>query len=206
MTAVSDRRNEVASRVAEAFHSTADPTRPPEVCVPQRVRQTLLPRRLSLRPAAPAARPAPGRLPPGHGPAVAARPAGRHHRRPVGLRPFDGAPLDPPLRRLRRLRACRPAPSGPAPAQPAHAAPPRPQVAAWRRPRLVAKGDPDREQVLAGLRQQPSDLPEDAVVLAEDETHVNLLPWVARQLDRPRAAAAGHDPRNQPARRDLRRR
>jgi transposase len=52
------------------------------------------------------------------------------------------------------------------------------EVAAWRRPRLVAKGDPDREQVLAGLHQQLSDLPEDAVVLAEDETHVNLLPWV----------------------------
>jgi transposase len=40
------------------------------------------------------------------------------------------------------------------------------EVAAWRRPRLVAKGDPDR------------DLPEGAVVLAEDETHLNLLPWV----------------------------
>src|SRR6266540_1570289 len=52
------------------------------------------------------------------------------------------------------------------------------QVAAWRRPRLVAKGDPDRDQVLAGLHQQLSDLPAGAVVLAEDETHVNLLPWV----------------------------
>src|SRR6266540_873133 len=45
------------------------------------------------------------------------------------------------------------------------------EVAAWRRPRLVAKGDPDRDQVIAAL-------PQDAVVLAEDETHVNLLPWV----------------------------
>ncbi len=52
------------------------------------------------------------------------------------------------------------------------------EVAAWRRPRLVAKGDPDRDQVLAGLHQQLSDLPAGAVVLAEDETHVNLLPWV----------------------------
>jgi hypothetical protein len=52
------------------------------------------------------------------------------------------------------------------------------EVAAWRRPRLVAKGDPDRDQVLAALRQAISDLPSGAVVLAEDETHVNLLPWV----------------------------
>jgi transposase len=52
------------------------------------------------------------------------------------------------------------------------------EVAAWRRPRLVAKGDPDRDQVLAGLRQTIAELPEGAVVLAEDETHGNLLPWV----------------------------
>jgi hypothetical protein len=52
------------------------------------------------------------------------------------------------------------------------------QVASWRRPHLVAKGDPDRDQVLADLRQSISDLPEGAVVLAEDETHINLLPWV----------------------------
>jgi len=52
------------------------------------------------------------------------------------------------------------------------------EVAAWRRPRLVAKGDPDRDQVLAALRQAIATLPQGAVVLAEDETHVNLLPWV----------------------------
>jgi hypothetical protein len=52
------------------------------------------------------------------------------------------------------------------------------EVACWRRPRLVAKGDPDREHVLADLRQTISDLPTGAVVLAEDQTHVNLLPWV----------------------------
>ncbi len=52
------------------------------------------------------------------------------------------------------------------------------QVAAWRRPRLVAKGDPDRDQVLAALRQTLAALPDGAVVLAEDETHINLLPWV----------------------------
>jgi transposase len=32
------------------------------------------------------------------------------------------------------------------------------EVAAWRRPRLVAKGDPDRPQVLAALQQAISDL------------------------------------------------
>jgi transposase len=52
------------------------------------------------------------------------------------------------------------------------------EVAAWRRPRLVAKGDPDRDQILAALHQQLEDLPRGAVVLAEDETHINLLPWV----------------------------
>jgi transposase len=52
------------------------------------------------------------------------------------------------------------------------------QVASWRRPRLVAKGDPDRAQLLDALRQTIAELPAGAVVLAEDETHVNLLPWV----------------------------
>ena len=52
------------------------------------------------------------------------------------------------------------------------------EVAAWRRPRLVAKGDPDRAQVLADLHRHLRGLPAGAVVLAEDETHVNLLPWV----------------------------
>ena len=51
-------------------------------------------------------------------------------------------------------------------------------MARWRRPRLVAKGDPDRDQVLAGLRQSIAELPDSAVVLAEDETHINLLPWI----------------------------
>jgi transposase len=52
------------------------------------------------------------------------------------------------------------------------------EVACWRRPRLVAKGDPDREGVLGNLNQAIGELPAGAVVLAEDETHVNLLPWV----------------------------
>jgi transposase len=52
------------------------------------------------------------------------------------------------------------------------------EVACWRRPRLVAKGDPDRDQILADLHQAIADLPDGAVVLAEDETHLHLLPWV----------------------------
>jgi transposase len=52
------------------------------------------------------------------------------------------------------------------------------EVARWRRPRLVAKGDPNREAVLASLHHAIGELPEGAVVLAEDETHINLLPWV----------------------------
>jgi transposase len=43
---------------------------------------------------------------------------------------------------------------------------------------LLLAGDPNRDQVLMILRQQLTALPDDAVVLAEDETHVNLLPWV----------------------------
>jgi len=52
------------------------------------------------------------------------------------------------------------------------------EVARWRRPRLVANGDPDRDQILAALLQTIAGLPAGAVVLAEDETHINLLPWV----------------------------
>jgi transposase len=52
------------------------------------------------------------------------------------------------------------------------------EVACWRRPRLVAKGDPDRDQILADLHQAIAELPDGAVLLAEDEAHINLLPWV----------------------------
>jgi transposase len=52
------------------------------------------------------------------------------------------------------------------------------EVAAWRRPRLVAKGAPDAEQVVAGVRAAIAELPDGAVVLAEDEIHIDLLPWV----------------------------
>jgi transposase len=52
------------------------------------------------------------------------------------------------------------------------------EVARWRRPRLVAKGSGDHDQVVAGLRSAIAGLPAGSVVLAEDETHINLLPWV----------------------------
>jgi hypothetical protein len=52
------------------------------------------------------------------------------------------------------------------------------EVACWRRPRLVARGDPDRDQILTDLHQHIRDLPSGAVLLAEDEAHSNLLPWV----------------------------
>ncbi len=52
------------------------------------------------------------------------------------------------------------------------------EQASWRRPRLVAKGDPNEAAVLAALHQEIAALPEGAVILAEDESHVNLLPWL----------------------------
>jgi transposase len=52
------------------------------------------------------------------------------------------------------------------------------EQATWRRPRLVAKGDPEEAARLAALHQEIAALPEKAVILAEDETHVNLLPWL----------------------------
>lgn len=52
------------------------------------------------------------------------------------------------------------------------------EQASWRRPRLVAKGDPDEATVPAALHQEIPALPEGAVILAEDDSHVNLLPWL----------------------------
>jgi transposase len=52
------------------------------------------------------------------------------------------------------------------------------EVACWRRPRLVARGDPDRDQILDDLHTAIAELPDGAVLLAEDEAHINLLPWV----------------------------
>jgi transposase len=47
--------------------------------------------------------------------------------------------------------------------------------AAWRRPRLIAKGDPDHDTVCADIRTRIAALPTGSVVLAEDETHIDLL-------------------------------
>jgi transposase len=51
-------------------------------------------------------------------------------------------------------------------------------VAIWRRPRLTARGDPDHDHVVAGIVARLLELPRRAVVLAEDETHLHLLPHV----------------------------
>lgn len=59
------------------------------------------------------------------------------------------------------------------------------EQASWRRPRLIAKSDPDHDQIVAAVRQQVAGLPAGSVVLAEDETHLDLLPrlrscWISR--------------------------
>ena len=51
-------------------------------------------------------------------------------------------------------------------------------VAIWRRPGLTARGDPDHDHVVAGIVARLLELPRRSVVLAEDETHLNLLPQV----------------------------
>jgi transposase len=51
------------------------------------------------------------------------------------------------------------------------------EQASWRRPRLVAKSDPDHDQIVAQVRERVATLPAGSVVLAEDETH---LDWLAR--------------------------
>jgi hypothetical protein len=51
-------------------------------------------------------------------------------------------------------------------------------LAIWRRPKLTARGDPDHDHVVAGIVARLLELPRRAVVLAEDETHLNLLPHV----------------------------
>src|SRR5690242_18061489 len=51
-------------------------------------------------------------------------------------------------------------------------------VAIWRRPKLTARGDPYHDHVVAQIVARLIELPRRAVVLAEDETHLNLLPHV----------------------------
>ena len=53
-------------------------------------------------------------------------------------------------------------------------------VAIWRRPKLTARGDPDHDHVAAGIMARLLELPRRSVVLAEDETHLNLLPHAGR--------------------------
>lgn len=59
------------------------------------------------------------------------------------------------------------------------------EQASWRRPRLTAKSDPDHDTVVAAVRQRVTALPAGSVVLAEDETHLDLLAkvracWIPR--------------------------
>ena len=51
-------------------------------------------------------------------------------------------------------------------------------VAIWRRPKLTARGDPDHDRVVTQIMARLMELPRQSVVLAEDETHLNLLPHV----------------------------
>jgi hypothetical protein len=50
------------------------------------------------------------------------------------------------------------------------------QVAAWRRPRLVARSDPHRAAILTRIRRRLARLPAGSVVIAEVEVHLDLLP------------------------------
>ena len=51
-------------------------------------------------------------------------------------------------------------------------------VAFWRRLKLTARGDPAHDHVVAGIMARLLELPRRSVVLAADETHLNLLPHV----------------------------
>jgi hypothetical protein len=49
------------------------------------------------------------------------------------------------------------------------------EQARWATPRLIAKGDPDHDTTCTSIRDQIAALPTGAVVLAEGETHLDLL-------------------------------
>ena len=51
-------------------------------------------------------------------------------------------------------------------------------MAAWRRPHLVPKGDPDHDRICARIRRRIARLRIGSVVLAADEVHLDLLPTV----------------------------
>ncbi len=68
-------------------------------------------------------------------------------------------------------------------------------VAVWRRPKLTARGDPWHDHAVAAIVARLIELPRRAVVLAEDETHLNLLPhirasWTRRGI-RPQVRTPG---------------
>jgi len=68
-------------------------------------------------------------------------------------------------------------------------------VAIWRRPKLTVRGDPDHNHVVAQIVARLAGLPRRSVVLAENETHLNLLPhvrasWTLRSA-RPQIPAPG---------------
>jgi hypothetical protein len=52
------------------------------------------------------------------------------------------------------------------------------RVAIWRRPKLTARGDPAHDQAVAGIVARLTELRRRSVVLAEDKTHMHLLPHV----------------------------
>jgi hypothetical protein len=72
------------------------------------------------------------------------------------------------------------------------------EVACWRRPRLVAKGDPDRDQILADLHCHIRELHQGAARrcggAGRGRDACQPAALGAGDLDRPRAAPAGHDP------------
>ena len=68
-------------------------------------------------------------------------------------------------------------------------------VAVWRRPKLTARGDPWHDQAVAAIMARLLELPRRAAVLAEDETHLNLMPHVraswTRRGNRPQVRTPG---------------
>jgi hypothetical protein len=71
------------------------------------------------------------------------------------------------------------------------------QVAVWRRPKAIARGDPARAAVLAALTARMRLLPTGSAIWVEDETHLHLLPtlrssWTLRG-QRPRVLTPGRN-------------
>jgi hypothetical protein len=194
-----DRSNEVASRVAEAFHSTTESTRPPPGMCPCSVDANLTcaagcpcgilrslygPHRVGVRlvmillsARGQTADAIAGVL--GCDASTVRRWIHRYHQHGIaGLcdqprpgRPRLGGPWSTQriLRLVAEPRRGRSLGSTSGLAAPGHEP--------CHLPAQGARGG-RVEAVLASLHQRPTELPEDAVVLAEDETHLHLLPWV----------------------------